>query len=241
MIKVLLAFCIGALLVFAAYEVAGAERRTVYCNEGQYAGSWVYAEYEPGVDLEWHWDNEFAIEWHWQLERDPCGKWRIPAQMVLDNADWFEQYLRWRLGYDELDLTIIAAKGRGPDDGDCEWKDNVDGCAGGDAWNEWDSDEGRYVPARYEGVIWIVEDDGMFRLVTLAHELAHVAHRAIRHNDEIPEYSYRPHDWYFHRYMRELTLDFLGEDIAPWCAEHRLGCAVGGDLKAKGQGWWPAR
>ena len=241
MIKLMLGLCIGALLVFAACEVAGAERRTVYCNEGRHAGSWQYAEYEPGVDIMWHWDNEYAIQWHWERESDPCGLRNMPAQMILDNADWFEQYLRWRLGYDQLDLTIIAAEGWGSDVGSCKWKTDLQGCAGGTAHYKWDSDEGRYVPARYEGVIWLVQEDGMFPMVSLIHELSHVAHRAIRHNDEVPEYSYRPHDRRFHRYMRELALDFLGEDIAPWCAEHRLGCAVGGDLKAEGQGWWPAR
>ena len=217
MIKLMLGLCIGALLVFAAYEVAGAQRGPtpegyVRCESGSLAP----LELEVGDFEE---GDVYAIEQHWYREADPCGdRWQMPAQMLRDNLWWFEQWIRWATRNDDYDLTVdvynltqimlddVWRCGDGYISGGCV---NVQSCGVGEVMIR-------------EGNLAI----GTIELVVLIHELTHVIE--LNMNQCWPtDYAYKSHGEEFYSAYRWALLSLLGQDILPHCVEHGIWCEWG--------------
>ena len=210
LIKVLLAVCFGALLVFAAYEVAGAERPPpegyVECGDGFITK----AEFEPEDFAHL---GDYAIAHHWVGEADPCGeRWLMPAGMLRDNLWWIEQWTRWATRNDDFSLTVgifTVAQGQAG-----EWA--CSGIAAGCA----------IVPSCGVGEVQILDGDaeiGLIDLITLIHELTHVIlldwERCRPEED-----SFELHGKAFYTSYRWALLSLLDEDIGPYCIEHGMWC-----------------
>ena len=214
LIKVLLAVCIGALLVFAAYEVAGAAPKGyVDCDYGTLGILYAKAEFEPD---DFSGAGEFAIERHWYREADPCGdRWLMPTGMLRDNLWWVEQWIRWATRNDDFHLTVDAFNLTQALTGD-EWRcSGLAGCA--------------RVPSCGRGEVQMLEGGhaiGAIELVTLVHELTHVV--VLNLQRCWPEdYSFESHGQVFYSMYRWALLSLLDQDILPHCVEHGMWCEWG--------------
>lgn len=214
-IKVLLAFCIGALLVFVACEVAGAAPEGhVDCDYGKLGILYAKAEFEPD---DFAHAGEYAIDWHWEREADPCGdRWLMPTEMFRDNLWWVEQWIRSATRNDDFHLTVGVFNLTQALTGD-EWA--CSGIAGGCA----------RVTTCGRGEVQILEGDiaiGTIGLVKLIHELTHVI--VLNLQRCWPEdYSFESHGQTFYSLYRWALLSLLDEDILPYCIEHGMWCEWG--------------
>ena len=227
-LMVMLAILMAALTAFAWTELAGAVGpSTKRCADGKL----VWAEHDPG---DWDESDPYAIQHHWMLDNWPCGDWpTMPAQMISDNAWWFEQYGRWWLRLDDWELDLWISPDRGHFMNTCrEDYAESSGCANSGIASDFEWDEEARIQRRTYRIgsdVWLLSRDGQVSLVALIHELSHALEDGLYYRHKYLEGYLNvvrdaAHGWGFYRAMRDNTFDLLGLDMRPWCLEHGQFC-----------------